>query len=68
MRPVLLRASRAPVGSEPAWTSVVAGLMSNTIQYSRGVIGVAASSTTRASDFVPGGMPDQKIGGVSRAP
>ncbi len=39
--------------------------MSKTIQYTRGEIGAAESSTTSASDLVPGGGADQKIGGLA---
>ena len=39
--------------------------MSNTIQYTYGLIGASASSTTIAIDWVPFGSPDQLIGGES---
>ena len=39
--------------------------MSNTIQYTYGVIGASESSTTIAIDCVPLGAPDQLIGGDS---
>src|SRR5262245_17105131 len=48
--------------------SVLPALMLKTIQYSRGVIGASESSTTSASDLVCGGIPDQKIGGLSPLP
>src|SRR5215470_9301848 len=46
----------------------VAGLMSNTIQYTYGVIGAAESSTTSAKLFVPAGSPAQLSGGLSALP
>src|SRR5450755_58067 len=47
---------------------MASGLILKTIQYTRGVIGAAASSTTRAMDLVPGGITDQRIGGLWPAP
>lgn len=39
--------------------------MSNTTQYTYGVIGASESSTTSATDFVPAGAPAQVSGGVA---
>src|SRR6202012_5406653 len=58
-------ATSAPGGSCPSSSAEVPGPISNTTQYTYGVIGASASSKTSAIDLVPAGAPAQVIGGVA---
>jgi len=67
--PALLSACLAPVGNWLWPIATVAGLMSNTIQYTYGVIGASESSTTIANDLaVCVVAPDHCSGGLNPAP